>query len=202
MTKILTALSTSLDGFIAGADDSPDQPLGTGGAPLFNWLRNGDTPSRHNPAFRLSPLSATFFDEGIDQCGAVVGGRRTYDVSRAWGGAGPIPGLPLFVLTHRVPADVPAGEPAYTFVTDGIDSAVEQARGAANGKHVFLMGADAVQQCLRAGLLDEIIINLVPVLVGRGVRLLDHLDQPTPMLECTRVVDAPSVTHLTYRVIN
>jgi dihydrofolate reductase len=202
MARILTALSTSLDGFIAGAHDSPDQPLGAGGAPLFDWLTNGDTPSRHNPAYRLSPVSATFFDEGVDGCGAVVAGRRTYDVSRAWGGTGPIPGLPLFVLTHHVPANVPAGEPAYTFVTDGIESAVGQARKAAEDRNVFLMGADTVQQCLKAGLLDEIIINLVPVLLGGGVRLLDRLGQPPPKLECSRVIDAPGVTHLTYRVTN
>lgn len=202
MTKILTALSTSLDGFIAGADDSPDQPLGADGAPLFAWLTSGDTPSRYNPAFRLSPASARIFDEGIAGCGAVVAGRRTYDVSRAWGGTGPVPGLPLFVLTHQIPAHVPAGEPAYTFVTDGIESAVAQASEAAGDRNVFVMGADTVQQCLKTGLLDEMTINLVPTLLGRGVRLLDHLDEPLPKLKCTGVVDAPGVTHLTYHVIN
>jgi dihydrofolate reductase len=201
MTKIFTALSTSLDGYIAGADDGPQQPLGAGGGALFDWFSNGDTPSRHYPAFRMSPVSAQFFDEIADRCGAMLSGRRTYDIAGAWGGSGPLPGVPLFVLTHRAPAKVPAGDPAYTFVTDGIESALDQARSAAAGKDVSLMGSAAVQQCLRSGLLDEITIHLVPVLLGGGVRLLDHLDGHAPKLDCIRVVEAPGVTHLTYRVI-
>lgn len=200
MTKIHTALSTSLDGFIAGPDDGPQQPLGAGGGALFGWFSNGDTPSRHYPAFRMWPASAEVFNQIADQAGAIVSGRRTYDIAGAWGGTGPLPGVPLFVLTHQVPGTVPAGEPAYTFVTDGIEAAIEQARTAAAGKDVSLMGAEIVQQCLRAGLLDEITIHLVPVILGGGVRLLDRLGQHAPKLACTRVVEAPGVTHLTYRV--
>jgi dihydrofolate reductase len=201
MTRIVTALSTSLDGFIAGPGDSPQQPLGAGGARLFDWYSDGDTPSRYYPSFKLSAQSAAFFDEGVSRVGAVITGRRTYDISEAWGGSGPLPGAPLFVLTHRVPSEVPPGEPPYTFVTDGIESAVEQAR-AAGGKDVALMGTAAVQECLRAGLLDELTIHLIPVLLGGGARLLDRLGQAAPVqLECVRVVDAPGVTHLQYRVV-
>jgi hypothetical protein len=89
MTNILTALSTSLDGFIAGADDRPEQPLGVGGDRLFSWLSDGDTPSRFNPMFKMSAVSAQFFDEGVARVGAAITGRRTYDVSEAWAGAGP-----------------------------------------------------------------------------------------------------------------
>jgi len=110
--------------------------------------------------------------------------------------------VPLFVLTHHAPDDVPSGDPPYTFVTDGIESAVEQARVAAAGKDVALMGASIVQQSLRAGLLDELTINLVPVVLGRGVRLLDGLEPGSVELELIRVVDAPGVTHLTYRVVS
>jgi dihydrofolate reductase len=110
--------------------------------------------------------------------------------------------VPLFVLTHRVPRQVPRGEPPYTFVTDGIASVVEQARAAAGGKDVALMGTAAVQQCLRAGLLDELTLHLVPVLLGGGARLLDRLGEAAPVeLQCVRVVDAPGVTHLQYRVV-
>src|SRR6266511_2665291 len=200
MPTVVTAMSTSVDGFIAGADDSPEQPLGVGGDRLFNWLRDGDTPSRHAPWFKMSAVSAEFFDEGVGRIGAVIAGRRTYDVSDAWGGSGPMPGVPLFVLTHRVPETVPSGDPPYTFVTEGIERAVEQARTAAGGKDVALMGANVVQQCLRAGLLDEFTIHQVPVLLGRGVRLLDGLE-PSVELELVGVVDAPGVTHLTYRVL-
>jgi dihydrofolate reductase len=201
MTTVVTAHSTSLDGFIAGADDSPKQPLGIGGDRLFNWLRDGDTPSRYNPSFTMSAVSAAFFDEGVGRIGAVISGRRTYDISEAWGGSGPMPGVPLFVVTHRVPDTVPTGDPPYTFVTDGIQRAVEQARTAAAGKDVALMGATIVQQCLRAGLLDELIISLVPVVLGRGARPLDGLEPGSVQFDLVRVVDAPGVTHLTYRVL-
>jgi dihydrofolate reductase len=149
----------------------------------------------------MSAESAAFFDEGVGRVGAVIAGRRTYDISEAWAGRGPMPGIPLFVLTHQVPDAVPAGEPPYTFVTDGIHRAVEQARTAAAGKDVALMGAKIVQQCLRAGLLDELVISLVPVGLGRGVRLLDGLEPGSVQLDLVGVVDAPGVTHLTYRVM-
>ncbi|HEY6497744.1 MAG TPA: dihydrofolate reductase family protein [Trebonia sp.] len=104
-------------------------------------------------------------------------------------------------MTHHVPGVVPSGEPPYTFVTTGIEDAVEQARTAAAGKDVVLMGASMVQQCLRAGLLDELIISVVPVVLGQGVRLLDHPGPATVELDLTSVVDAPGVTHLTYRIV-
>jgi dihydrofolate reductase len=108
MTTVVTALSTSIDGFIAGADDSPEQPLGIGGDRLFKWFSDGDTPSEYYPGFKMSALSAKFF-EGVGRVGAVMAGRRTYDVSEAWGGSGPMPGIPLFVVTHRIPEAVPTG---------------------------------------------------------------------------------------------
>ncbi len=198
---ITTGLSTSLDGFIAGADDGPDQPLGVGGDRLFTWFGDGDTPSRYYPSFRMSAVSAQFFDEFAGRQGAVISGRRTYDIAGAWGGKGPLPGVPLFVVTHRVPNTVPAGDPPYTFVTDGIERAVEKARTAAAGKDVSLMGATIVQQALRYGLLDLLTIHLVPLVLGRGVRLLDGLEPGSAELELVGVVDAPGVTHLTYRVV-
>jgi dihydrofolate reductase len=193
MTTVVTAHSTSIDGFLAGADDNPEQ--------LFKWLSDGDTPSRFAPSWKMSPVSAAFFDEGVGRVGAVIAGRRTYDVSGAWGGSGPMPGIPLFVLTHHVPDSVPEGDPPYTFVTEGIDRAVEEAGKAAAGKDVVLMGAKTVQQALRAGLLDLLVISLVPVVLGRGIRLLEGLDPGSVELDLVRVVDAPGVTHLTYRVV-
>jgi dihydrofolate reductase len=201
MTKVVAAHSTSLDGFIAGADDSPQQPLGVGGDRLFNWFSDGDTPSRYYPGFKMSAVSAAFFDEGVGRVGAVIAGRRTYDISEAWGGRGPMPGVPLFVLTHHVPDAVPASDPPYTFVTDGIQRAVEQARTAAAGKDVALMGASIVRQGLQTGLLDELVISLVPVVLGRGARPLDGLEPGSVQFDLVRVVDAPGVTHLTYRVL-
>jgi dihydrofolate reductase len=104
-------------------------------------------------------------------------------------------------MTHQVPETDPSVEPAYTFVTGGIEEAVSQARRAARGRDVSLMGATIVQQCLRAGLLDELTISLVPVVLGRGVRLIDGIEAGSVELERAGVVDAPGVTHLTYRVV-
>jgi dihydrofolate reductase len=149
----------------------------------------------------MSAVSAATFDEGVGRVGAVIAGRRTYDIAEAWGGSGPLPGAPLFVLTHQVPDAVPAGDPPYTFVTDGIERAVERARTAAAGKDAALMGATIVQQGLRAGLLDELVISLVPVVLGRGARPLEGLEPGSVQFDLVRVVDAPGVTHLTYRVV-
>ncbi|HXM58945.1 MAG TPA: dihydrofolate reductase family protein [Candidatus Dormibacteraeota bacterium] len=210
MAKVIVALSMSLDGYIAGANDGAEQPLGEGGMRLFDWYFEGDTPIRRYeeagargvpvPPFRLSRPSAEVFEELAESGGAAVTGRRTYDIAGAWGGNGPLPGIPTFVVTHHVPDRVPRGESVYTFVTDGVESAVAQARAVAGDGYVSLMGSAVPRECLRLGLLDEIQIHLVPVLLGGGVRLFDHLGGSV-QLELVRVVDAPGVTHLRYRVV-
>jgi dihydrofolate reductase len=210
MSKVIVALTMSLDGFIAGPNDGGELPLGEGGKRLFTWYFDGDTPIRRYqkaaerglgvPPFALAGENVGVFEELVDSGGAVVTGRRTYDIAGGWAGNGPVPGLPVFVVTHTVPQHVPSGESKYTFVTDGVASAVEQAKAAAGGKNVSLMGSAVPQQCLQAGLLDEIQIHLVPVLLGAGVRLFDHLGGPVD-LETVRVVDGPGVTHLRYRVV-
>jgi len=195
-------MSMSLGGFVAGAGDSARRPLGRGGERLFEWYFNGDTPSEYyGPRFRLSAISAKLFDARAGRCHAVIAGRRTYDNAKGWGGAGPLAGVPLFVLTHRVPRRVPRGTIPYTFVTRGIERAVEEARAAAGrkGGSVMVMGGQAIRECLRKELLDEIEIDLVPVLLGRGVALFDA-GRPV-RLEPIHVVDAPGVTHLRYRVL-
>jgi dihydrofolate reductase len=212
MSKVIVALAMSLDGFVAGPHDGGENPLGDGGTRLFDWYFDGDTPIRAYqeaaerglpvPPFKLSRASAEVFNELLRGGGAAVTGRRTYDIANAWGGNGPAPGAPVFVVTHRVPEHVPQGESTYTFVTDGVESAIEQAKAVAGDKYVSLMGASVPQQCLRAGLLDEIQIHLVPVLLGGGVRLFDHIGSDNIELETIRVVDAPGVTHLRYRVVN
>jgi dihydrofolate reductase len=197
MSKVITGLAVSLDGYIAGPDDGPGQPLGTGGERLFEFFAGGDTPSRFYPDFTMSPVSAALFDAGAGRNGAVITGRRTYDIAHGWGGKGPMPGIPLFVMTHAAPDD----GYDYTYVTDGIESAVAQATAAADGKDISLMGSEPVQQALRAGLLDEFELIVVPVLLGGGVRLLDRIGDQAIQLEKMFVVDTPDVTHMHYRVI-
>ncbi len=203
MGKVTMGLTMSLDGFIAGPNDGPEQPLGEGGMRLFDWYSSGDTEYRMagtEMVVRVSQQSADMLREAHSKIGALVTGRRTFDITNGWGGNPPL-GVPTFVVTHSVPEDwVYEGSP-FTFVTDGVESAVEQAKAAAGDKDVAVGAASIVQQCIRAGLLDEIHIDLVPVLLGGGVRLFEHLGTEPIQLERPRVIEAPDVTHLTFRVV-
>jgi dihydrofolate reductase len=203
MGKVTTGLSMSLDGFIAGPNDGPGSPLGDGGERLFAWYAGGDTEYRlpgTEMVFMVSPQSAQLLGEAHTNMGAFVTGRRTFDISNGWGGSPPL-GVPTFVVTHSVPQEwVYQGSP-FTFVTDGVESAVEQARAVAGDKNVATGAASIAQQCIRAGLLDEIHIDLVPVLLGDGIRLFDHLGAGPIELESTEVIEGAGVTHLTFRVV-
>ena len=205
MSKVVLELSVSLDGFIAGPNDNPDNGLGDGGDALFRWYSSGDTDfplPGTDTVFKISRASAEFLRPSWLNIGASVTGRRTFDIARGWGG-NPPGGAdePHFVVTHTVPqAWVKPGSP-FTFVTDGVESAVRQAKKAAGDKNVDVMGASIAQQCLKAGLLDEIQIDLAPVLLGGGVRLFDHLDNAPIELEPLAVVQGLNVTHLRYRVV-
>jgi dihydrofolate reductase len=203
MGKVSIGLSMSLDGFIAGPNDGPERPLGEGGEGLFAWYSGGDTEYRlpgTEMVFRVSPQSADLLREAHSKMGAFITGRRTFDIANGWGGRPPL-GVPTFVVTHRVPQEwVYEGSP-FTFVTDGVESAVEQAKQAAGGKDVAVGAASIAQQCIKAGLLDQIHVDLVPVLLGGGVRLFDHLGAGPIELERTEVVEGAGVTHLTFRVV-
>lgn len=192
----MTALAVSADGYIAGPGDGPGKPLGEGGERLFEWYSDGDTPSARFPGFRLSAPSAELFDRLACGIGAVITGRRTYDIANGWGGEGPVPGAPVFVLSHRPPP--PGAGPSQTFVTGGIEAAVGLARAAAGERDVALQASAAVRQALEADLLEVLTLHVVPVLLGGGVRLLDGVARPLRLRE---VIDAPGVTHLTYDVV-
>jgi dihydrofolate reductase len=203
MGKVSTGLSMSLDGFIAGPNDGPHSPLGDGGERLFAWYSGGDIEYRlpgTEMVFKVSPQSADLLREAHSKMGAFVTGRRTLDIANGWGGSPPL-GVPTFVVTHTVPQEwVYEGSP-FAFVTDGVESAVEQAKQAAGGKDVAVGAASIVQQCIRAELLDQIHVDLVPILLGGGVRLFDHLGTGPIELERTEVVEGAGVTHLTFRVV-
>jgi dihydrofolate reductase len=203
MGKVSMGLSMSLDGFIAGPNDGPEHPLGEGGERLFAWYSTGDTEyglPGTEMVFRVSPQSAELLRRAHARMGAFVTGRRTFDITNGWGGNPPL-GVPTFVVTHSVPQEwVYEGSP-FTFVTDGVESAVEKARAAAGDKDVAVGAASLAQQCIRAGLLDEIHVDLVPVLLGDGVRLFEHLGTTPIELESTEVVEGAGVTHLTFRVV-
>lgn len=194
MGKVISGHTMSLDGFIAGPNDDIRR--------LFKWYSSGDTAfpvPGTDMVFKVSQTSANVMSELWASIGAVVTGRRDFDVSNAWGGTPPY-GWPTFIVTHNPPQEwVKPGSP-FTFVTDGVASALEQAQRVAGDKHIVVGGTTIVQQCLKAGLLDEIHIDLASMLLGDGIRLFDDLDTPIE-LEITQVVKATDVTHLTFRVV-
>ncbi len=203
MGKVIFKNSVSLDGFVAGPNDGPGNGLGDGGMRLFDWYSSGDTAlplPGTDMVFKISRASAELLQEEWGKLGAMVAGRRMFDIAHAWGGKPP-GGGPCFIMTHHPPQEwVYDGSP-FTFVTDGIESAIHQAKQAARDKDVALSSARVMQQGLKAGLLDEIQLDLAPVLLGGGVRLFDNLGAVPLDLEIMRVVEGLGVTHLKYRVV-
>ncbi len=196
MTKVFTGATMSLDGYISG-------PAETGFEHLFKWYGNGDVvvPTTHPElTFRLSAASAEHFRTIIDMTGALVVGRHLFDFTGAWGGNHPM-GRPVVVVTHSVPDGWPREDAPFTFVTDGIESAIEKAQAIAGDKVVGVNGGTIARQCLNAGLLDEIWVDLVPVLLGGGTPFFDELTgAPVELEGPVSVVEGTDVTHLRYRV--
>ena len=191
MGEVVLYMSMSVDGFIAGPDDSEEHGLGVGGEVLHGWLADGGVdPASHRPS---DEAGATVFDEVL-ATGAVITGRRTFDFAGGWAGDHH-DGVPIFVLTRAAPPEPPPGSARY--VTD-IASGVAEAKAAAGDRDVLLHGAATAQECLRAGLLDALQLTVVPVLLGRGRRLF--ADLPQVELSLVRVLDGPAVQHLGYRV--
>jgi dihydrofolate reductase len=202
MGKVTFNMTISLDGFVAGPNDSPDNGLGDGGERLFDWYFSGDTEipiSDGNMVLKVSPKSAEILKGAMSTYGAGVWGRRTFDIARAWGGHPP--GRPCFIVTHNVPQEwVHEGSP-FTFVTDGVEIAIRHAKQAAGDKDVVVCTASILQQCLSAGLMDEIHIDVAPILLGSGVRLFDHLGKAPIELKSIRTIEAQGVIHLGFRVV-
>jgi dihydrofolate reductase len=195
MGKVSFNMSMSLDGYVAGPNDEVDS--------LFGWYFAGDTefpfPSS-NYTFKVSPASAALLEEVSKTVGAMITGRRNFDLANAWGGHPPL-GVHHFVVTHHPAREwVKDGSP-FTFVTDGVASAIQQAKAYAGEKDVVISSGAIMRQALEAGLLDELNIDLVPVLLGKGLRLFESLDSETIALEITQVVEGTGVTHLRYRVV-
>jgi dihydrofolate reductase len=213
MARVTCDISMSLDGFVAGPNQTLEQPLGEGGEGLHEWAFGlASFRERHGMDGGETNADDEVVKESLAAQGAVVMGRRMFSGGAGpweddpnadgWWGDDPPFRVPVLVLTHHAREPVTKqGGTTFTFVTDGIETALEQARAAAGERDVLVAGgADAVQQYLRAGLLDELQIHVVPLLFGRGVRLLDNLGEVQVGLELDRVVDSPAVTHLRYRV--
>lgn len=195
MGKVGTGFSMSLDGFIADTEGNVGR--------LFDWYTGGDT-EYETPGGRMtlkvSSDNAELVRSSYGTMGALVVGRRRFDQARGWGGRHHMD-VPVFVVTHSVPQEwVYEGSP-FTFVTDGVEIAVEQARALAGDKDVGVGGANVAQQAIRAGLVDEIGVDLVPILLGDGIRFFDHLGPEQFELERTRAIEGAGVTHLRFRVV-
>jgi dihydrofolate reductase len=194
MSKLVALMSMSLDGFVADSNDGVGE--------VFAWYTSGDvefnTGGSDPMTFKVSPPSAEHLRGLWKELGAVLTGRRTFEVAEGWGGNHAWG--PAFVVTHDVPAGWPRPGSSVHFVTDGLESAVRQAKAAAGGKSVGVHGADTIQQLLNAGLLDEMCIDIPALLLGDGVRLFDHLEGMPATLGNPTVVQGVGVTHLRYVV--
>jgi dihydrofolate reductase len=214
MTKLRFQVSTSLDGFIAGPNPSEKDPLGEGGMQLHEWaFKLAAWRKPHGREGGEVNASSEIVEDALQSIGATIMGRKMFgggpgrwgeDPWDGWWGEDPPFHTPVFVLTHHAREPLAKqGGTTFFFVTDGIEAALAQATEAASGKDVSLGGgANAAQQYLAAGLLDELQLNVVPVLLGDGTRLFDGLAGADVELEPIRVIDAPGVVHLRYRVVN
>jgi dihydrofolate reductase len=209
MSSVTCQISISLDGFVAGPDQSFEDPIGKGGMRLHEWaFATANWREQHGREGGEGGADSAVIEEAVAGVGAYVmgrkmfgGGRGSWDESwTGWWGEDPPFHAPVFVLTHHAREALSMqGGTTFTFVTDGIHSALEQARAAAGERNVAIAGgASAVQQYLAAGMLDELYLHIVPVILGAGERLLENVGQPT--LEPVKVVDSPNVTHVNYRV--
>ena len=180
----------SLDGFMAGPSVSVEYPMGKGGNRLHAWLFNSHS----------NDVDSAVVKAASSQIGAVILGRRTFDIGfSVWGEQTPYP-VPTFVVTHRDKDALPTANGSFTFVTDGLMSTVDQARAAAKDKNVAVMGGEITQALIRARAIDELNIQLVPVLLGEGLRLFNHLGQDCIELELGETIPSTEVTHLVYRL--
>jgi dihydrofolate reductase len=214
MSEIKAHMSISVDGYVAGPNQSEDDPIGEGGMQVHEWMfQLKSWREEHGEEGGNTGDSDKIVDEMNENVGAGIMGRNMFGPDRGdwgdsdwkgWWGDEPPYHSPIYVLTHHAhePIEMEGGTTFY-FVTDGIESALEQAREAAGDKDIHIHGgASAVQQYLGLGVIDEITLNVAPVLLGQGERLFDNLGDKLPELALERTIDAPNVTHLTYAVKN
>lgn len=193
---VISDLTMSLDGFVADPSDRGEQ--------LFKWYSDGQVPVTmpgDSRTLRVSAATANHLNDTFSRIGAVVSGLRTFDLTDGWRGGHHPAGVPVFVVTHSVPDGWPRESIPFSFVTDGVEHAVTQASGVAGDGIVFVGSTNIARQCLTAGMLDELRINLVPVLLGEGVRLFaDRVATVPPRLGEPTVIQGKGVTHLCYRL--
>lgn len=201
MGKVVADITMSLDGFITGPNDAPGRGLGERGECLHNWVMGGPWTYGGGTPFAASGADREVLEEAMSSAGAGIIGKWMFEVTGGWGGNPPGgKDARYFVLTHSVPSEWTGPDSPFTFVTDGIHSALAQAQAVAGDKDVGVNGANVIQQYLAAGLVDELRLHIAPVLLCAGKRLFDHLGDKTIELERTRVIESPFATHMTFAV--
>ena len=213
MSKVVAEISTSLDGYVAGPNPTLENPLGEGGDQLHEWaVRLKSWRETHGLPDGESGPDDELLAESVATTGAVVMGRQMFSGgegpweddanANGWWGDEPPFHKPVFVLTHHAREPLVLQGTTFTFVTDGLDSAIDDARAAAAEQDVLVAGgADTIDQAISAGLVDELQLHLAPVLLGAGARLFDGVAPELPRFEIIRVIESPLVTHLRYRVV-
>lgn len=201
MAKVVIDMSISLDGFVTGPGDSPRFPLGECGARrLFDWYFSGPN-SFEGSVFTPNEANRPVLAEIFANVGAMLTGRRTYDILNGWGGTHPVNAIPVVVLTHNPPPNPPNGKSEMVFVTDGIKSAVAKAMVLAKYKRVAIGGASVAQQALQAGLVDEIFLHIAPIVLGSGKRLFDDAGLRSIRLNLISSLDTAEALHVRYEVV-
>lgn len=194
VAAVIAALTMSVDGFVAHGDDSVGH--------LFDWYESGDIEvcwPGMGLISHVTPQSARYLRDTIGRAGAIVVGRRVYDVTHGWGGNHPL-SVPLFLVTHTPPSEWPVPGAPFTAVPEGVGAAIEKAQAVAGDKAVALAGSSLIQQALDLDLVDEIAVELAPVLLGKGIRFFGDLARAPVLLDDPEVIEGARVTHLRFRV--
>lgn len=198
MGKVFAAITTSVDGYVAGPDDSPGRGLGIGGERLHYWVFGGPWTYAVEPKGQATGADREWLDNALSALGAVIAGRWTYEAADHWGGSNPWD-APFFIVTHRH-EEQPDAEQGFTFVGD-LETALQRAQEAAGDKRVHIMGgADLIRQALASGVVEEFSLIIAPVVLGGGKRLFDGFDQSLE-LEHLGVRQSPLATFIDYRVV-
>ncbi len=196
MGRVISGITTSIDGYVTGPNDGPGRGLGDGGERLHSWVFERHWSYGDEATGDAVGADREYLDEAFGTMGAVIGGRWTYEAADRWGGRNPWP-VPFFVVTHR-PEDEPEGA-GFTFVS-GLDAAMERARAATGDRDVHVMGgADVIRQALGAGYVDEFTLTIAPIVLGAGKRLFEGFERRLE-LEQLRVRESAFATHITYGV--
>ncbi|HZT96527.1 MAG TPA: dihydrofolate reductase family protein [Chloroflexota bacterium] len=198
--RVIAGMTMSLDGYVTGPDDHPGQGLGRGGERLHYWVFGGPWTYADSRRRRPAPVDQEYIDRGFGSVGAIVVGRHMYEVAGGWGDE-PGFGVPVFVVTHRAADRIVKGNTTFEFETGGADAALQRGRAAAAEKNVMIMGGrQLLGEYFNAGVVDEFVLTIAPILLGSGKRLFEGVTRTDLEFERAGVIESPFATHIRYLV--